>query len=1039
MFFAVLYHANPSPDRQIVAGFVTAALISDGLNGIHYKNNSYSGDKNNGYCSFLSLKFLIKSLAVVLAFSLAGILPAHAQTPNTQTSTLSISKPNGYATTVANDFNHKTALGVRWTRVWDGYEWKFNPHWESLSTSWGNLTGSQSANTTVGDIPVSAGTTLTGVDKPPANLLYSSVSSTTGSSSSGGGSGGGCWAWVDPEDPAVTMEREAGPMIPLRSTPFNRGIQGEAGTAANTDYVAAKSVSIDYATLCPGGSDSGSSAVQEKEALRRSNELYVGTDGRYSFNNRSVLEKRAVKQLASAATATQYANIASGQLAASIIGSPVANAKGYRWIDKSGDWTDYNTQGQVVAFGDKNNNIIWLLRDTDGLLIAVIDGNAGAGNTSGNPASAGKVLYSLHYSGQLVTQVKDYSNPNINAALDQANRSISYQYDDKNRLTQVTDARGGITTYTYDKRNRIIRITDPENRIEKFGYIGDTTRRRTAPDGGISDYVFEYDDVNKQFTSKISGPETAAGRTSEIYTHNRVGKLVGQTLNGRAELHIKYDTGNRSEVRTNARGFGTRLTKNEFEQLVQIDQADGTSSSKTYSAQHLGLTQETDELGIVTQYQYDTKGNLTQKKQAAETTDERVTNYLKNSQGRTIQITRVGKTEANGTVTPDATWKFEYDAQGEIKKTIDPEGNARQYVYDRDGNPRQYTDPLGKTTTYEVDVHGNITKATDALGQVRSYQYDKASNLISQTDARGKAMQMAYDAMNRNTQVTNAVGGSYKMQYNAQGLPITETDEDGRKSEVQYDNFQRLIQQIDGKGNITAHEYSIADGSSTGALGALLMPTQTKYPTYTTQQRYDQLERLTTNTTLNPTTVGIEGLVSSNKYDKRGRVIETTNADGKTSYFSYDALGRTTRFTNSLGKSIELMWDVRSNLIQVKDANANISKFSYDSANRLIKEELPLGQTTSYTYDAKGNRSTVVDALGNKISYTYDAADRPTRTEVLAVGQTAASLAYTFTHDAESMLTGWSNGTQSASYTYDDAGRRLSETLNYGNNISLNY
>jgi YD repeat-containing protein len=557
----------------------------------------------------------MKSIALFItafAASVAGFIPAQAQTP----STLNISKPNGYATTVANDFNHKTALGaVRWTRVWDGYEWKFNPHWESLSTSWGNLTGSQSANTTVGDIPVSAGTTLTGVDKPPANLLYSSVSSTTGSSSSGGGSGGGCWAWVDedwqpsytsvmffdPEDPAVTMEREAGPMIPLRSTPFNRGIQGEAGTAANTDYVAAKSVSIDYATLCPGGSDSGSSAVQEKEALRRSNELYVGTDGRYSFNNRSVLEKRAVKQLATAATASQYANISTGQLAASILANPIANTKGYRWIDKSGDWTDYNTQGQVVAFGDKNNNIIWLLRDTDGLLIAVVDGNAGAGNTSGNPASAGKVLYSLHYSGQLLTQVKDYSG-SAGTSNDQPNRSINYQYDDKNRLTQVTDARGGITAYTYDARNRIIRITDPENRIEKFGYIGDTTRRRTAPDGGVSDYVFEYDDVNKQFTSKISGPETAAGRTSEIYTHNRVGKLVGQTLNGRAELHIKYDTGNRSEVRTNARGFGTRLTKNEFEQLVQIDQADGTSSSKTYSAQHLGLTQETDELGIVTQY-----------------------------------------------------------------------------------------------------------------------------------------------------------------------------------------------------------------------------------------------------------------------------------------------------------------------------------------------------------------------------------------------------------------------------------------------------
>lgn len=1011
----------------------------------------------------------MKSIALLIAafaVSTSGFMSAQAQTP----STLSISKPNGYATTVANDFNHKTVLGaVRWTRVWDGYEWKFNPHWESLSTSWGNLTGSQSANTTVGDIPVSAGTTLTGVDKPPTNLLIGRSTSTTTASS--GGSGGGCWAWVDedwqptysekmffdPEDPAVTMEREAGPMIPLRSTPFNRGIQGEAGAAANTDYVAAKSVSIDYATLCPGGSDSGSSAVQEKEALRRSNELYVGTDGRYSFNNRSVLEKRAVKQLATAATAIQYANISTGQLAASILSSPVANAKGYRWIDKSGDWTDYNTQGQVVAFGDKNNNIIWLLRDTNGLLIAVVDGNTGT-------ASAGKVLYSLHYTGQLVTQVKDYSNPNINAALDQANRSISYQYDDKNRLTQVTDARGGITAYTYDKRNRIIKITDPENRIEKFGYIGDTTRRRTAPDGGISDYVFEYDDVNKQFTSKIQGPETAAGRTSEIYTHNRVGKLVGQTLNGRAELHIKYDTGNRSEVRTNARGFGTRLTKNEFEQLVQVDQADGTSSSKTYSALHLGLTQETDELGIITQYQYDTKGNLTQKKQAAGSADERITNYIVNSQGQATSITRKGRTETNGTsgaggtatVTPDAIWQLEYDSLGHVKKTIDPEGNTRQYDYDRDGNLRKYTDPRGNSTSYEVDAAGNLTKSTDALGRIQTYQYDKVGNLTQVTDARAKVSQAAYDAMNRSTKIVNAVGGQFQVQYNAQGMPITETDEDGRTSRAEFDNFLRITKQLDGLGNATAYSYSIPDGTATGVVGSLFDPTEVKYPTFTQRQRYDQLERLTSDTLLNPNTLGTEGLVSGTQYDKRGQIKSELDANGKTRFYTWNALKQLVETTDSLGNKTKATYDVRGNLIELVDAKNNINKFEYDKNNRIIKDVLPLGQTTVYTYDEVGNLKDRTDANGQKTSYTFNSVNRPTEVKQykagagVASGQLARTTSYTW--DAADNLTNWSDTdhsrptgqqTSTGTISYDDAGRKLSESVSYpnpqGTNSALSY
>ena len=42
--------------------------------------------------------------------------------------------------------------------------------------------------------------------------------------------------------------------------------------------------------------------------------------------------------------------------------SPVTNAKGYRWQDRAGEWIDYNTQGQVVAWGDQNDNVVWLVR-----------------------------------------------------------------------------------------------------------------------------------------------------------------------------------------------------------------------------------------------------------------------------------------------------------------------------------------------------------------------------------------------------------------------------------------------------------------------------------------------------------------------------------------------------------------------------------------------------------------------------------------------------------------------------------------------------
>jgi RHS repeat-associated protein len=957
-------------------------------------------------------------LKLLLALAFSGSLPfAQAQSEQSppgiraglaQSSGITVSMPNGFASIAQTDMSLSSAGGpVDWMRYWDGREWKFNPNWESLSLSWGNLTSGRA---------------------PESDTLIE------GSFRGGGGSDGVfCSVWVD-EDWQPSGERVlisgggaagaagaafefvAEPIPPIRGTPFNR-LMGAGST--RSAYSEGVSVNADWLALCPpvpGSSASMYREGQDLEGIRRINELYLGEGGRYAFSNRAVLERRAVKEMPAAA----LGQLTSGQVNA----VPQDNPKGYRWIDRGGDWIDYNTQGQVVAYVRRNNIPTWLVRDDNGAVRGVVDAN-------------GRVLYTLHYTGELITEVRDY--PVSGLAGDLPARSVKYSYDAGNRLSEVTDVRGNITRYGYDSAGRVVRITDPEARVETLAYRNGVVSQHTAADGGVTDYAFSYDEVNKQYNSKITGPLTQAGRRVEQQTHNRVGKLVTQVVNGRTEVEVKYDSGARIEMATNARGFATKTTTNEFEQIVAVAQPDGASITRSFSALHLRMTERVDELGFKTQYEYDARGNLLKVTEAAGTAQQRVTEYTRNNLGQLIALVRKGRTEANGSVTPDATWQASYDAQGEISQIIDPEGNTRSYRYDRGGNLLAYTDPLGRLFQYEVDAQGNLTKETNALGYSYSYSYDKVGNLIGETDARGKATLMAYDAMNRFLQSTDPAGGVAKVQYNAQGLPIQETDEDGRASRIEYDNFQRLLKQIDGKNNTTTHAYNLADGSSEGAQGSLFQPTETRYPTFTEQNRFDARERLTSQTVLNPTALGTEGLITTRKYDKRGRVIETTNPEGKTSTFAYDAFGRTTRFTNSLGESLELTWDVRNNLIQVKDAKGNTTRFEYDRINRLLKEILPLGQTTTYSYDAKGNRTGVVDPLGHRIQYTYDAADRPTKTEVLPAGSSTASLTYTYTHNENDQLTGWSDATRSASYVYDDLGRKTSETLNYGNNVSLSY
>src|SRR5690242_4906521 len=88
---------------------------------------------------------------------------------------IQVTVPNGYLNVAVDDLTvQSTAGAVRWSRTWDGQEWKFNSYWESLSQSWKNLTGSKTADTT--------GSTL---------------ANGPGLASSGGSADDGCWVWVD--------------------------------------------------------------------------------------------------------------------------------------------------------------------------------------------------------------------------------------------------------------------------------------------------------------------------------------------------------------------------------------------------------------------------------------------------------------------------------------------------------------------------------------------------------------------------------------------------------------------------------------------------------------------------------------------------------------------------------------------------------------------------------------------------------------------------------------------------------------------------
>jgi len=941
------------------------------------------------------------ALASVAAALVAA--PARAQTDTVGAADgLTITVPNGYARIDVDDMNVLGSVGgVRWSRVWNGQEWQLNPQWESLSQSWKNLTGSQTADTTSGTIASSGG-----------GGGGSGGSGSQTLAAGGSDSDGGCWVMVD-EDWQPTVGKvmiggvyDRGQIDGARMEPFNR-IIGDTGGGASQDpsYVPPMWVNIDWAGLCMG--TMATSTVQTLDGVRRNNELYLGDGTRYSFNNREVLEKRAVTQLAPAADdATLVATLATGSYPV----ATVQNPKGYRWSDRGGSWIEYNTQGQVVGFGDANNNRVYLARSSSGTLMGVVGDN-------------GHVIYSLHYSGSMVDEVHDY--PIAGDAADKLPaRVVKYQYDDRNRLWKVTDVRGHVTTYDYDVSNRVTQITDADGRVDKIAYDGnDFVSKRIAPDGAETDYVFEYDSVNKQFNSHITYPPTAGGQRVDVATHNRVGQLVRQQSNGITTAEVHYDTGARAQIMTNSRGFTTKVTRNEFDQIIEADYPDGATVKSTYSALHLHLTDETDELGTVRHYEYDALGNLLKSVEAVGTPDERTTEYVNDSHGWPTQITSKGRTELNGSVTPDAVWKLEYDSVGSLKRVDDPESRTWLFGYDRDGNLTSLVDPLGKTWQHTYDADDTELSDLSPLGRGAVNTYDNAGNLRTFKDPRGKTWSMTVDGMGRETSASDPYGAVYATSYDGTGSLVDVSDASGKRMHMDYDALIRVVQAADGKGQIYRYDYTDADGTEKGAR----KPTKIDYPTFQRQMRYDERDRLALKTDVD----GAEGRVNSFTYNGLNLRKTATDANGKTRYYDYNGFGELVQVKDPLGNAYRWLRDARGNVIEITDANGHKTEMTYDRRDLMTSSVDPLGHQTIYVYDERGWLTEQKQANGQRVKYDYD--DDGSLAHQYEYAADASLVKTTsFTFDADGNLTNWSDGTSSSVLAFDDAGRLSSETLNLG-------
>ena len=169
--------------------------------------------------------------------------------------------------------------------------------------------------------------------------------------------------------------------------------------------------------------------------------------------------------------------------------------------------------------------------------------------------------------------------------------------------------------------------------------------------------------------------------------------------------------------------------------------------------------------------------------------------------------------EPNKTIT-----ETEYDGAGQVKKQIDGNKHATEYVRNVLEEVTEVIDPLGRKTTQGIRRRGQPHELTDAEKRTTTYKYDPANRLIEVGYSDGKTPTVKYE-------------------YNTDGDRTKMNDGTGT-STYRYDQLDRLTETKDGHGNTVSYEYDLANE-----------PTKITYPNGKVVEReYDKAGRLKSTT-----------------------------------------------------------------------------------------------------------------------------------------------------------------------------------------------
>lgn len=532
---------------------------------------------------------------------------------------------------------------------------------------------------------------------------------------------------------------------------------------------------------------------------------------------------------------------------------------------------------------------------------------------------------------------------------DRAGHGLSFIYED-DCLVRVAASEERWIQLSYNEEGLLTRLTDSMNREVSFQYDGALLRRVFSADGTSEQY--EYDG-----NSRLSAIINAADVRILENTFDDEGRVIHQRFPDGSEMRYEYQDDH--VIFTDRNGSQAVYYHDQRLRHTCTHFAVG-EESYTYNDKNERITY-TDLNGKVWKREFDESGNV------ISLTDPlgQVTRYRYNARGLLTFVSAPDGGEI----------RMAYDESGNMTEIVDAVGSRQTTVY-QDGRVVEVVDPDGLKTVFSYDTEGRVIAVTDSLGNTVHHEYDKAGRLVKLTDKNGGVSEFEYDGMDRLLLIRNPTGQERWITYSPTGKVAEIRDFDGQTERWTFNKMDMIASYTDKAGNVITFTYDsmsnpveiiLPDGSiitrSYNQMNLLEWEDQTGMAPHTFE--YDSYGRIIAEHR------GEESKLY--RYDAAGRLIGTTDWDGREITVERDALGRVTKRTCADGSTVTFAYDAAGRCVTERDALGREVSYDYSPAGRMTGRTDESGVRTCYTYGSDGLLSRVTYADGKYIDFTYDA------------------------------------------------------------------